>query len=119
MVRSKRPRIEKAILLRCNVDGESMLASETEVQKSALISSFPAVPDTIDLPFSKAQAKAWLTINQGDPLILTKQGMRLMSFHECTEALKVRRCHLVVLLCHVRVRCRTVLAQVSVNAQNE
>lgn len=90
MVRTKRARSEKAIVLRCNVDGENVLASEMEVQKSALIKSFSVVPSTIDLPFTKQQAKAWITV-QGDAKVATKEGMRMMTFGECTAALKVCR----------------------------
>lgn len=98
MVRSKRARAEKAVVLRCNVDGDTVLASDKEVLRSALIKTFPAVPDTVDLPFTKQQAKAWIT-QQGDAKITTISGVRMMNFHECTDALKVRHARVVARCC--------------------
>jgi hypothetical protein len=91
MAMPKRERSERLVVLRCNVDEETVLAAESEVTKSAVINSFAVVPDTIDLPFTRDQARAWLTA-QGDGKVSCRDGMRMMTFHECTEALQVRRC---------------------------
>lgn len=84
-----------------------MLASEEEVLRSALVQTFSSVPDTVDLPFTKQQARAWIT-QQGDGKITTKHGVRIMNFVECTDALKVRRSGVVVRCCEHCCRPRRV-----------
>lgn len=60
------------------------------MKKSALIRTFREVPSTIDLPFTAAQAEAWISAQAGGQ-ICTEEGIRMMSFQECAAALMV--CH--------------------------